>query len=72
MHIPTIFSEAFSLALNRTISSIIIDKFLKGKRDGEDSFQQIGTCKSRSDKGIKYILGGKKQRLELCIFILII
>jgi len=73
MHIPTIFSETFSQTLNRTISSIIIDKLLiKGKEGWGGLFQQTGTCKSRSDKGIKYILGGKKQRLELYIFILII
>jgi len=36
MHIPIIFSEALSLALNRTIICIIIDRLLiKGKGRGE-------------------------------------
>jgi len=34
MHIPTIFSDALSLALNRTISSIIIDRLLIKGRGG--------------------------------------
>jgi len=69
MRIPTIFSEAFSLALKRTISSIIIDKLLKGKRDGEDSFQQTGTCKSRSDK---IYFRRKETEIRIIFFILII
>jgi len=57
MHISTIFSEALSLALNRTISSIIIDKLLIKGKEKEKLIPQTETRSLKVIKGvIKYIL----------------
>jgi len=67
MRIPTIFSEALSLALYSISSIYIIDSYLKR---GENSFQQERAGLEVIKRVIKYILGGKRQRLYFC-FILI-
>jgi len=58
MRIPTIFSEALSLA-SYSISSIIIDSYLKRKR-GKNSFQQEHAGLEVIKRVIKYILGRKR------------
>jgi len=56
------------------LSIIIYRLLIKGKGRGEQQ-GKTGTCMSRSDKQIKgvikYILGGKKQRLEFCFLLII-
>jgi len=72
MHIPTMFSEAFSLASNRTIRSIIIDRLLiKEKEGGEDLFQQERAGLEVIKGVIKYISRRKETEIRILFYLII-
>jgi len=56
-----IFGSIISRIESYSISSIIIDRLLIKGKVGENSFQQTGTCRSRSNKASDKIYFRRKE-----------